>query len=165
MIKLEHVPNGLQAIIDWYGGPPAHVKDGKLRADIEWAKKYTKRIYFPYPMHLTDGTIIISQYCHVHIADALLDALRGILDFYGLEYLQRYNLDHFGGLGSTRLGKGREKELSTHAWYMAIDLCTDLGPWEEPSRMPWPIVNAFLKRRFVNFPHFDGMHFQGARNY
>ena len=66
MIKLEYVPVGLGKIIDWYGGPPAHINGGKPYADVEWAKKYTKRIVFPYPMRLATQpkTIVKSQYCH-----------------------------------------------------------------------------------------------------
>jgi len=170
MTKLEHVPNGLPAITDWYGGQPAHVvsSHGKVQivADEEWYRENMKRVYVPFPLRLSwaPSKCIKRPAVHKKIADALVDALQEIMDYGGHDFLVKYDLDICGGIYACRTQRGAKQLLSTHAWGIAIDYCPVLGPYDEPGRMPHFIVDAFVKRGFTN-PKRDQMHFQGACDY
>jgi hypothetical protein len=139
MIKLDYVPNGLAAIEDWYGGPPAHVVDHKIVADKDWYKANMIRVQLPFPLRLSwDRTQAIRRPAvHKRIAPALIDALEEIRDYGGYEFLLRYDLELCGGIYAVRLQRGSSYKLTLHAYGIAIDLCPHLGPFHEPGRMPW----------------------------
>lgn len=171
MIKLEHVPHGLQKINEWFGGCPAHVRivNGKQQVikDPTWGKRNTKQIELPFPLRLSyNRTLVIKNpWVHKLVADSLIDALLEIMNYAGYEFLVKNNLDITGGIGSTRLMKSATDRLSMHAYFAAIDICPDLGPYGEPSRMPFFIHEAFIDRGWVNLTMEDGMHFQAAGGY
>ena len=171
MIKLEYVPYGLVKINEWFGGCPAHIKviEGKARPiRIKgWGAKNTKQIRLPFPLRLdTNRTLVVlNPWVHKRIAASLIDALEEIESYAGHEFLIKYNLDITAGIGSTRLMKSATDRLSMHAYFAAIDICPDLGPFGEPSRMPFFIHEAFLKRDWVNITMEDGMHYQAAGGY
>jgi len=166
MIKLEYVPNGLQAINEWYGGPPAHIKDHEIVPDKEWYRENTKYFKLPFPLRLgwDLSQVSINARAHKKIIPALRDALIEIRNYGGYDFLRKYNLEIWNGIRMLRFAKD-SKRLSLHAYLAAIDYCPHLGPYKERSRMPYFIVMAFLSRGFVTFPRFDGMHFQAARGY
>jgi len=166
MTKLEFVPNGLAAINDWYGGPPAHIKDHTIVQDMEWYRENTKLFKLPFPLRLAWdlNQQSFNARAHKKIIPALRDALIEIRDYGGYNFLRKYDLEIWGGIKSLRFAKDT-KRLSLHAYLAAIDYCPHLGPYKERSRMPYFIVMAFLLRGFITFPQHDGQHFQAARGY
>ena len=171
MIKLEHVPHGLEKINDWFGGCPAHVRtvngQRQIVKDPTWGKRNTKQIRLPFPLRLnTNRTLVVlNPWVHNRIAESLIDVMLEIMNYAGYDFLVKYNLDITAGIGSTRLQKSATDRLSMHAYFAAIDICPDLGPYGEPSRMPFFIHEAFTKRGWVNITMEDGMHYQDARGY
>ncbi len=171
MIKLEHVPHGLAKINEWFGGCPAHVRTVNGKRQIVrtpgWGAKNTVQITLPFPLRLSTNRtlVVLNPWVHKLIADSLIDALLEIMNYAGYEFLVKYNLDITGGIGSTRLQKSATDLLSMHAYFAAIDICPDLGPFGEPSRMPFFIREAFIERDWVNITMEDGMHFQAAGGY
>jgi len=171
MIKLEYVPYGLAKINEWFGGCPAHVRtvNGKRQIikDKTWGKRNLIQIKLPFPLRLSYNRTLVIQnpWVHKRVADSLIDVLLEIENYAGYDFLVRYNLDITGGIGSTRLQKSAADKLSMHAYFAAIDECPDLGPFGEPSRMPFFIHEAFIKRGWVNITMDDGMHYQAAGGY
>lgn len=101
--------------------------------------------------------------CNMYIAYAVKDALKEILQYYGLEKIKELGLDlEFGGsfnFRKTRNGKW----WSVHAWSMAVDLWCHMGRMGEKPIIPEFCVQAFKNRGFFwggDFPSpVDGMHF------
>lgn len=164
MIKLEYIPNGLHEIIEYYGDPGSIDKDGNAHVDRKWYKKNISYFSLSFPLHKSwNGEQINGFIAHNKVGPAMIDAIEEIKAYGGLRFLRQYNLDRWGGVWNPRFKKGK-KEPSTHMFGIAIDYCPALGLFGEPSRMPCFIVEAFLKRGFVNLKR-DAMHFQGCSSY
>jgi len=168
MIKLEYVPNGLDEIIKYYGKPWRINEKNKRVVDLEWKKANLSYFCLPFSLRKSWNQQEIKGFvAHKKVGAAMIDALLEIEEYAGLPFLQRYELDQWGGVYNFRsqyLPNGKRGPLSTHAWAIAIDYCHDLGPVGEKSRMPHFIVEAFTKRGFVG-TEIDGQHHQAARNY
>jgi hypothetical protein len=163
MLKLETIPNGIDEIVKVYGA--GRILDGTFKADPAWFKNNVEVFHLSFPLRQSwDYREIRAFHAHKKVGAVMVDALEKIYEFYGLQLMRRHGLDFWGGVYNPRLKRG-SREPSTHAWAIAIDYCPGLGPYDEPTRMPWPIVDSFLKRGFVNLPENDGMHFQAAEEY
>lgn len=164
MVVLDHVPEGLAEIESYYG-KAGEVVEGDFRANAEWVKENLAVFEVVFPLRQSwDLREIRGFHAHIKVGLAIVDALNEIKDFYGLAYMRRHGLDYYGGVYNPRCKRG-SWQPSTHAWGIAIDYCPGLGPMGERSLMPWPIVDAFLRRGFENLPKTDGMHFQACREY
>ena len=163
MLKLDVLPKGVQEMLLLYGAP-GKIVDNHFEADPAWAQENLKRFKLSCPLRQSwDLKIIHSFPAHKLVGNVMVDALDEIYAYYGLAEMRRYGLDLWGGVYNPRY-KTNGTQPSAHAWGIAIDYCPDLGPYGKPSRIPWPIVDAFLKRGFVNLPE-DGMHFQAVEDY
>jgi len=164
MSKLEYIPKGIGEIIEYYGAA-GRIIDGTFRADSAWVSENIAVFHLSFPLRQSwDYREIRAFHAHKKVGAAMVDALEEIYGFYGLQIMRMYELDLWGGVYNPRLKRG-SREPSVHAWAIAIDYCPGLGPYNEPTRVPWPIVEAFLKRGFVNLPEMDGQHFQGCEDY
>lgn len=160
MHKLEYVPNGLPEIMSYYG-TPGRMINGHFQADQKWKQDNLQYFGLPFPLRQSwDQKEIRGFWIHRKVGPAMVDALEEIWGLYGLGRMQHHNLDQWGGCYNPRMKTGAN-ELSTHAWAIAIDFLPKLGPYGEPSRVPWPVVEAFRKRGFVNLQG-DAMHHQAA---
>lgn len=160
MIALPHVPNGYKEIVDTYGDP----------ASKKFARERLAQMKLPMPMRASwnEKLIVKSAWIHVAVAGAMLDALKEIREFGGLEFLQMQNLDRWGGVHNFRMKVGDPSSLSTHAWAIAIDINPHKGPYGKRPNMPDWIVSAFVRRGFVwggDWTIPDGMHFQACKGY
>jgi len=164
MIVLDHVPEGLDAINRYYG-IAGQVVDGQYKVNGEWTRENLAVFELPFPLRQSwDLREIRAFHAHVKVGDSMVDALNEIKEFYGLAFMRRHGLDYFGGVYNPRCKRG-SWEASAHAWGIALDYCPALGLMGERTRMPWPIVDAFLRRGFENLPKTDGQHFQAAGGY
>ncbi len=164
MVKLEQVPEGLEGIIARYGvcgsaGPEIFLPDRT------WVSENIRLFHLPVPLRRSwDLVEITTMPAHRLVGDAMVDAIAEIYEFYGLATMRMHSLDLWGGVYNPRFKRG-SRQPSTHAWGIAIDWCPALGPFGERTRLPWPIVEAFLHRGFENLPASDGMHFSASRGY
>ena len=151
---LDHVPDGIEEIIDYYGDPK---KKG-------WFDDNVVVCQLPFSLRQSWNGVRVDRF-HVHrlVEPAMRDALLEIEAYAGIIFLRRHDLDMWGGIYNDRNKRGSNVP-STHSWGIAIDCCPELGPFGDPSRIPYFIVDAFLKRGFVNLK-YDGQHNQAAKNY
>lgn len=165
MCKLTVVPDGLDWIIARYGLPGT--PSGKtFKPDRDWVAENIRSFALPFSIRQSwDQAEIRSFWAHRLVGAAMIDAIEEIHDFYGLAYMRKHRLDQWGGVYNPRFKRGSTKEPSAHAWGIAIDWCPEMAPYGERTRMPWPIVEAFLRRGFENLPVTDGMHFQACIGY
>ncbi len=154
MITLEHIPDGIEEIIDYYGDPK----------DKGWFDKNMAVCRLPFSLRQSWNGVRIDRF-HVHklVMNAMLDALLEIEAYGGMVFLRQHDLDMYGGVYNDRNKRGSNVP-SIHSFGAAIDYCPKLGPFREPGRMPYFIVKAFIKRGFVNL-RFDQMHQQGCSSY
>lgn len=159
MTKLESVPWGLEEIYEAYGDPEApgfHEQLGKLT--------------LPFYMLLSwdEERAVTSVLMHKKIVPAVQDALQEVLDLLGEDKLHELGWDRYGGVLARRSKKG-SKELSTHAWGIAIDLNPHLGPFgKRCPEYPMVFVEAFERRNFIwggRWRRPDCMHFQACGGY
>jgi hypothetical protein len=159
IIKLDHVPDGLDEIYEYYGDPDAP----------DFFEKNLRRFNVPFPLRLSwEPDVQVTRIlAHKRVGDAIVDALFEIAEYKGADYVHAEGLDYYGGTFANRKKRGID-EPSTHAWAIAIDLNPHRGPLGEQPAMPQFIVDAFERRGFVWGGHFqrpDGMHFQACRGY
>ena len=163
-MRLEHVPNGYQEIVEYYGYPGDIDAKGNAKVDAHWYKNNIA--YFAIGMKLRrswDQEVITGFIMHKKIAPALIDALHAIRDYGGQNFLGVHELDQWGGVFNPRWKRGT-KEPSTHFFGIAIDFNPHLGPMGEKGRMPGFIMDAFIERGFINL-EMDRMHFQGCTGF
>ena len=164
MLKLDHIPNGIGEIIEYHGAA-GKIVDGKFKVDGDWFAENVKVFHLSFPLRQSwDQREIRAFHAHKKVGPVMVDALEEIFALYGLRLMRLHSLDLFGGVYNPRMKTG-SNEPSTHSWAIPIDLCPNLGPYGEVSRIPWPIVEAFLKRGFENLWNGDGMHFQACEGY
>jgi len=161
MIRLpEPLPYGRSSIEELYGDP----------YDEDFSKKYLVSVQLPYFMVLSwmPQRAVESIRVHRAIADSLLDALTEICDTVGEDKLHELKWDYWGGCYNPR-PKTNGRELSTHAWGIAIDLNPHFAPYGKPSSgYPKPFWLAFESRGWIwggRWRTPDAMHFQAARGY
>jgi len=165
MIRLEHIPNGYQEIVDYYGHPGAIDDKGNAKVDPRWYKDHIAYIEIGMTLRQSWNQKLLTGFImHKKIAPALIDALHAIRDYGGADFMWKYDLDQWGGVFNPRWKRGA-KEPSTHFFGIAMDFCPLLGPYGERSRMPFFIVDAFTERGFSNLWKSDGMHFQACSSY
>lgn len=132
---------------------------------------YLATISLPYPMRLSwDKSKIITRLkCHKLVAQQLSNIFNDILDFYGLEHIQRLGIDLYGGCFNYRKMRGGT-ELSRHSWGVAIDLDPERNQLKSTSKtanfakMDYkPMIDIFYKHGFVSLgreQNRDWMHFE-----
>ena len=155
MKVLDHVPDGIEEIIDYYGDP---------REDENWFKENIIVCELPFSLRQSWNGVRVSRF-HVHrlVEPAMKDALIEIEEYGGAIFLRQYDLDQWGGVYNDRNKRGSNTP-STHSWGIAIDINPSLGPLGELGRMPYFIVRAFRNRGFINL-RMDGQHFQACSGY
>jgi len=121
---------------------------------------------FPFPLKLNGDKNLMCYnfYGNKYIADSVIDAFQEILDIFGLDFVQKNNLDWYGGCFESRKSRGSDR-ISVHAWGMAVDYLPQLGRLSEPSLIPFHVVQAFKNRGFEwggDWNRPDGMHFSGV---
>lgn len=164
MLKLEYVPKGIGEIIEYYGAA-GKITNGKFTVDRNWFTENVAVFHLSFPLRQSwDYKEIRAFHAHNKVGAVMCDALEEIYALYDQRLMRLHNLDYFGGVYNPRLKTGGN-DPSTHSWGIAIDYCPNLGPYGEPSRVPWPIVEAFRKRGFVNLWDKDGMHNQACSEF
>jgi hypothetical protein len=166
MVTLDYVPNGKLEILAHYGNPDT---DGDFAVDEAWKRENLRVFRLPFPLRLSwnEDVLIRRVTAHKLVGDAICDALDEIGQYKGGQYLERNQLNLYGGIFNPRLKRGYNS-LSTHTWAIAVDLNPHRGPLGQQPDMPEFIVEAFEKRGFVwggRWSRPDGMHFQAARGY
>lgn len=168
MVKLEHVPNGLDEIKEYYG--PDGMDDAMIYNPWYWGT-LVSRVVLHQPMKLSwDNAETTAFYAHRIVVPSLSDALLEIQARIE-EYAEYLNLTlTFGGCYCPRL-KTDKSGPSTHAWAIAVDLCPELGRYgnkEDAATYPRVIIEAFEKRGWIwggRWTVPDAMHFQAAKGY
>lgn len=122
---------------------------------------------FPFPLKLNGDPkqMCYNFYGNGYIADAVIAAFDEILDIYGLDFIQRNKLNHYGGCFENRRSRGASR-LSVHAWGLAVDYLPLLGWLGDPALTPWNVVEAFKKQGFLwggDWDRPDGMHFTAIK--
>lgn len=165
MMKLQYIPNGLKDILDYYGSPGTIDDEGNAHVDHTWYKQNISFFKLSYSLRQSwDGKQLQGFIAHNKVGPAMIDALEEIKNYGGQKFLEAHKLEQWGGVFNPRNKRGQKKP-STHMWGISIDHCVHLAPYGEKSRMPFFIVEAFMKRGFITFPDFDGGHWQGAKGY
>jgi len=157
---LEHVPDGLDEIIRYYGNPARD--GGEEDAAFVRANIITRPLPMPLPLSWAPDQFAHNVRAHTLVIESLLDALQEIVDYRGRRYLIENEFDRFAGVMSFRRKTSNSDELSTHAWGIAIDLNPHLD--EQPDF----IVEAFEKRRWIwggRWQRPSTIHFQAAKGY
>jgi hypothetical protein len=127
------------------------------------------KVKSPFPLKLSWQPDVKTNYIYGNkeVVEVFVDGLEEILSLYSLYYIQKYDLDYYGGCYNNRLKRGKA-EPSTHSWGIAIDYIPNYGPYHEKNRVPCPIVDVFKKRGFIwggDWIPEDGMHWQACRGY
>ena len=137
----------------------------------ETGVNYLVTIPLPYPMRLSwDKSKIITRLrCHKLVANQLSAIFKDILDFYGLEHIQRLGIDLYGGCFNFRKMRGGS-DWSRHSWGVAIDLDPERNSLKATSKnanfakMDYqPMIDIFYKHGFVSLgreKNYDWMHFE-----
>lgn len=132
------------------------------------------RLEMPFPLRIDWdlNKIITSFSCHERVHDSLKRIFEKALDRYGLDEIQRLNLDRFGGCLNVRKKRGGST-WSTHAWGAAVDLWPDANAlkWDhnkaafaKPEYLPfWEIVESEGWTSLGRARDYDWMHFQAPR--
>lgn len=161
-------PDGIEAINEYYTNPD---QDGDGVLDPEWVSNNTAVYELPIPLRLSwDPTRRAYKFrAHRYVGDAMVEALKEIAEYRGPIWLSDEDLDFYGGVYNFRVKTGG-RDLSTHAWGIAIDLNPHRGKFGQPSDMPEFIVKAFGRRGFAwggswPAPYTDGMHFSACVGY
>ena len=110
----------------------------------ETGVNYLVTIPLPYPMRLSwDKSKIITRLrCHKLVANQLSAIFKDILDFYGLEHIQRLGIDLYGGCFNFRKMRGGS-DWSRHSWGVAIDLDPERNQLKQTSKNGH-LLDAFL---------------------
>ena len=121
-------------------------------------------IKVPFPFGLRTSwnyATVRTFYGHEYIADAVVDALKSIQEYYGYQWIRENDLDLYGGCFVDRNVRGGAHK-SVHAWGLAIDYVPHLGQLGKPSMLPYHCVKAFTDRGFMwggDWKRQDGQHF------
>lgn len=165
IIKLDHVPDGLDEIIEYYGNPANETEE----LNVDWYRENTVNVKLPFYLRLSWGENNKVKKLRVHkkVAESMKDALMEIAAHYDDKF-HKEGFDYTGGTFNFRYMRGYD-ELSTHSWGIAIDLLPEIGCLGcDPRNFPEFIVEAFKKRNWVwggEWDRPDPMHFQACKNY
>jgi hypothetical protein len=121
MLKLEHIPKGIDEIVEVYGAA-GRIVDGQLKVNPDWFSENVEVFHLSFPLRQSwDYREIRVFHAHRKIGAVMVVALEEIYAFYGLPLMRRHGLDFWGGVYNPRLKRG-SREPSTHAWAIAIEL-------------------------------------------
>lgn len=132
---------------------------------------YLTWLDLPYPMFLNwdTKTIVKRIQCHKLVHDRLKAALEEILITYGIEQIEKLQLNDYGGCFNYRPMRGGTS-LSKHSWGIAIDLDPDrnlLHETAKTARFARPEYKAFIdiwyRHGFFSLgreKNYDYMHFE-----
>jgi len=133
-----------------------------------------KTVPTPYDLRLAwDVKTTVSKItCHKKVAESLVGILEDLRDHFGLDKLKQLGLDLYGGAFNNRKMRGG-KNLSTHAWGVAIDLdpARNRLKWDDTkAQFAKPeykfLLDAFSAEGWVSLgeaKNYDWMHFQAVR--
>jgi len=137
----------------------------------ETGVNYLVTIPLPYPMRLSwDKSKIITRLrCHKLVANQLSAIFKDILDFYGLNNIEKLGINLYGGCFNFRKMRGGS-DWSRHSWGVAIDLDPERNQLKQTSKnanfakMEYqPMIDIFYKHGFVSLgreKNYDWMHFE-----
>lgn len=126
----------------------------------------------PFPMRIAwdTKTVMTKIRCHKGIKDRLENALKEVLQHYGLDKIKELGIDLYGGCVNVRLMRGSKTKWSRHAWGIAIDLDPTRNglkvkkPAAQFSKPDYkPMMDIFYKNGFINYgieKDYDWMHFE-----
>lgn len=132
---------------------------------------YIVTIDLPYPMRLAwdKNKTVKKMQCNKLVAEKFKSIFKELLDHYGLNELQRLEIDLFGGCFNYRLMRNGSK-LSRHSWGVAIDLSPEKNGLKTPvSKSQFAgkeynkMFEIFEKHGFINLGKtigYDTMHFE-----
>lgn len=127
----------------------------------------------PYPMQIAwqPQTKVTRIAIHEKVKKTFECILQDILDFYGLDGIEKHGLDQFGGTLNVRKMRGGDK-LSTHAYGIAIDIDPVRNQWKWNSKQAYipqhcpeliDIFRAYGWESLGDKKGWDYMHFQACR--
>lgn len=128
----------------------------------------------PYPHKLAwnKAAVVHNFQCHEKVRDSLHRVLSRVLEYYGLEEIQRLRLDLWGGCLNIRTMRGGTRH-SLHSWGIAVDYDPernrlqwgrDRAHFARPEYAPW--WRLWEEEGWVSLGrhrNFDWMHIQAAR--
>ena len=132
---------------------------------------YLVTIPLPYPMRLSwdKSKIITRMRCHKLVAQQFSNIFNDILDFYGLNNIEKLGINLYGGCFNFRKMRGGS-DWSRHSWGVAIDLDPERNQLKQTSKnaqfakMEYqPMIDIFYKHGFVSLgreKNYDWMHFE-----
>jgi lysozyme family protein len=132
------------------------------------------KIKLPYTMKLAWdlNTSVTSMTCHEKVAPALTRIWNNVLSEYGIEKIEKLNLNLFGGSLNVRKMRGGSS-WSMHSWGIAVDMDPirntlemgkDKAEFAHAEYEPyWKIVEAEGAISLGRARNYDFMHFQFAR--
>ncbi len=168
MICLEKIPSGLEEAIRYYGKPWVE-ENGVLIESKEWRRENLGSVTLPHSLRYSwKDERLFSFACHKKVCKPVQDAILEIGSHGGWEWLVLQEFDRWGGCYNPRSKRSTPLQPSAHFFGIAIDLNPHIDPQGEPPKMPWFIVDAFVKRGFIwggDFKRKDGQHFQALENY
>lgn len=132
------------------------------------------KVDLPYPCYLAwDKNYTINRFtCHEKVADSIYRIMSRTLDTYGMDEIQRLELDNWGGCLNVRKARGSGWQ-SRHSWGMAVDWSPERNRLKQPfadSQFSHPDYTDWLD--FWEFEGWlvggrrwgrDAMHFQATK--
>lgn len=151
-----------------YGNPD---KNGDGQPDPQWEADHLRYFIPPYEMFWSwSGQKVTKIRVHQKALGPMLTALQEVGVRFDKFQRRKYGLDQCGGVYNFRTIRGDTRNLSTHAYGIAIDLATVQNPlgrrWNPthyPNMMPREVVDIFEKHGFRwggKFSRPDCQHFE-----
>lgn len=109
---------GIREIPSW--PTQAEVRRGTSVFGAPGREDVLESILPAYPLYF-EGRVVRSIRVHKLIAAHVQQALREVLEHYGLAEIERLGLDQYGGSYNYRPTSGGGNSLSMHAWGIALD--------------------------------------------
>lgn len=141
-------------------------------AAVEYQKEHIKYFKLPYPLYNYLNKPVEYIPLHKKVGDSFIYALEEVLDFYGLDYINKLALNQTAGGFVFRANRNQSSAPSPHAYGIAVDFAADLNQnaWNfKDSLFSNDVYRPFLdileKWGWYNlgrYGNFDAMHFQAA---
>ena len=160
---------------DWPDPPPVWPLEKDMDSFYGEKGQHQTKVPCPYGLVLAwDKSVNISNITiHEKVADSLSRILDAVLKEYGVERINAYRLNYFGGSLNVRLKRGSTTQWSIHSWGCAIDWLPqenqlrwgmDRASLARPEYVPfWSIWEAEGWVSLGRSRNYDWMHVQAAR--
>lgn len=154
------LPKSYDDIVNVFGCPPENPEER-----IVWEDKNLFYFVLPFEVKSAWDTAISIKVLRFH--KKLQDVVHNTFNFIKSEGLNVL-IEDCGGAYFYRTKRNNNKQLSTHAFGIAIDINCLRNPYGAVPTQPYLVVSAFLKFGWVwggFWKNKDGMHFQFAGGY